>query len=92
MAGNNLDLLAQVRAQWRWRGADRPPFADIPAQGQISVWDFPGPPELVRDVRRLAQVARSYPQPLPGAEPLVACIAFNAHDLDCSVGGATVIA
>jgi len=158
MASNDHDPLAQARAQWRWRGSDRPPFADIPAPGQISVWDFPRPPELVRvereivvrwgelevartcaawavretshpptfylplaDVQRsllraagggsfcewkgparywdlvdgagrLAQVAWSYPKPLAGAEPLADCIAFYAHDLDCSVGGARVMA
>ena len=152
----DADHIAQARAQWRWRGAERPPFAQVPAQGQTSVWDFPRPPELVRekreivirwgdtaiartrdawavretahpptfylpladvertllrpagggsfcewkgparywdlvqDGRRLAQVAWNYPQPLAGAEPLAQCIAFYAHDLDCSVGGAQV--
>ena len=50
---NNLDLLAEARAQWRWRGEDRPPFADTPGQGQVSVWDFPRPPELVPDGREI---------------------------------------
>ncbi len=155
---DDLDPLSRARAQWRWRGKERPPFADIPLPGKISVWDFPRPPELVRDareivvrwgelevartcaawavretahpptfylpladvqraflrpagggsfcewkgparywdlvdgVRRLAQVAWSYPQPLAGAEALAECIAFYAHGLDCSVGGARVIA
>ena len=158
MTINDLDPLARARAQWRWRGTDRPPFADIPAQGQISVWEFPRPPDLVRDAReivvrwgelevartraawavretahpptfylpladvqrsllrpagdgsfcewkgparywdlvdgfrRLARVAWSYPQPLAGAEPLAECVAFYAHDLDCTVGGAKVVA
>ena len=156
MTSIDPDRLAAARAQWRWRGQDRPPFADLPAPGQVSVWDFPRPPELVREpreivvrwgglevarthaawavretahpptfylpladvqpgllqpagggsfcewkgparywdlvdgTRRLAQVAWSYPHPLPGAEPLADCVAFYAHDLDCSVGGATV--
>ena len=47
------DSLELARAQWRWRGKDRPPFADVPKQGQISVWDFPRPPELVRDEREI---------------------------------------
>lgn len=146
--------IAQARAQWQWRGEQRPPFAEIPQKGQVSVWDFPRPPEIVceaREVvvrwgktlvaqthaalavretahpptfylpladvdrallrpagggsfcewkgpavywdlvdgtRRLARVAWSYPRPLPGAESLAQCIAFYAHDLDCSVGGA----
>lgn len=152
------DRLAAARAQWHWRGQGRPPFAEVPAPGQVSVWDFPRPPELVREAReiavrwrglevartrgawavretahpptyylpladvnpqllqpagggsfcewkgparywhlvdgahRLAQVAWSYPQPLPGAEPLADCIAFYAHHLDCTVGGAAVTA
>ena len=154
----DADRIAKARAQWRWRGGDRPPFADAPAPGQVSVWDFPRPPELVRDTReivvhwggtlvartrgawavretahpptfylpladveraflrpagggsfcewkgpahywdlvdgarRLAQVAWTYPQPLAGAEALAQCIAFYAHELDCSVGGAKVCA
>ena len=45
------DRLAMARAQWRWRGTGRPPFADLPGPGQVSVWDFPRPPELVPDPR-----------------------------------------
>jgi len=158
MSMNDLDSLARARSQWRWRGNDRPPFADVPQQGQVSVWDFPRPPELVRDEReilvrwgttlvartrgawtvretshpptfylpladvkasllhpagrgsfcewkgpalywdlmddnrRLPQVAWSYPQPLAGAEPLADCIAFYAHNLDCTVDGGQVVA
>jgi uncharacterized protein (DUF427 family) len=158
MNTNDFDTLARAQAQWRWRGKDRPAFADTPAQGQVSVWDFPRPPELVRDAREivvmwgetlvartrgawavretshpptfylpladvdstllrpagggsfcewkgparywdlhndagsLIQIAWSYPQPFTGAEPLADCIAFYAHHLDCTVGGAPVIA
>ena len=53
MTNPSPDQLAQARAQWRWRGADRPPFADTPAPGQTSVWDFPRPPELVHDAREI---------------------------------------
>ena len=35
-------------------------------------------------------VAWSYPQTMPGAEPLADCGAFYAHELDCIVGGARV--
>lgn len=45
--------LEAARAQWRWRGEDRPPFADAPAPGQFSVWDFPRPPALVREAREI---------------------------------------
>jgi len=154
---DDLDALALARAQWRWRGKSRPPFADVPMHGQISVWDFPRPPALVRDerevvvcwgetlvartrgawtvretshpptfyvpiadvkeallspagrgsfcewkgpalyldlidgARRLPRVAWRYPQPLAGAEPLADCIAFYAHNLDCTVDGAKVV-
>ena len=155
---NDLDRLAQARAQWRWRGQGRPPFALPPKPGQVSVWDFPRPPELVRDMREivvcwgeleiartrgawavretahpptfylpladvqrallkpaaggsfcewkgparywnlvdearcLPQVAWTYPQPLAGAEALADCVAFYAHELDCTVGGEKVVA
>lgn len=53
MTTPDADSLAAARAQWRWRGADRPPFADTPGPGQASVWDFPRPPELVRETREI---------------------------------------
>jgi uncharacterized protein (DUF427 family) len=156
MAHSASDLLAIARAQWRWRGQDRPPFAESPQPGQVSVWDFPRPPKLVRDAReiivrwgdllvartsgawvvqetahpptfylpledvrtellqpvgggsvcewkgparywnlvdgtrRLDRVGWSYPQPLAGAEALTDCVAFYAHDLECTVGAARV--
>jgi uncharacterized protein (DUF427 family) len=156
MTNTDSDRLAWARAQWRWRGDERPPFADAPLPGQVSVWDFPRPPKLVRDTRaivvrwgdvvlahthgawavqetshpptfylpladvrqdllhaagggsvcewkgparywhlvdgarRLDRVAWSYPQPLAGAEALADCVAFYAHDLECTVGGAQV--
>jgi uncharacterized protein (DUF427 family) len=154
---NEVERLAAARAQWRWRGKDRPRFAHPPLPGQVSVWDFPRPPELVRDEReivvrwgeievvrtrrawavretahpptfylpmadvqlallqpagggsfcewkgpalywhlvdgerRLNQVAWSYPKPLAGAEQLADCVAFYAHQLECTVGGARAI-
>ncbi len=47
------DWLAAARDHWRWRGADRPPFAATPAPGQRSVWDFPRPPAVVDDAREI---------------------------------------
>ena len=38
---------------WQYRGQKRPDFADIPRPGQESVWDYPRPPELVPDRRRV---------------------------------------
>lgn len=45
---------------------------------------------LINGTRRLTMVAWSYPQPLPEADPLADCVAFYAHELDCTVGGARV--
>jgi uncharacterized protein (DUF427 family) len=45
--------LAAARAQWRWTGRDRPPFAVKPGPGQVSVWDFPRPPRLQADAREV---------------------------------------
>jgi len=53
MNTDNFDALTRARAQWRWRGTQRPPFADVPAPGQVSVWDFPRPPVLVREAREI---------------------------------------
>ena len=59
------DWLATARDAWTWRGATRPPFAEVPGPGQISVWDFPRPPRLVQDTREVvvrwgdAEVART---------------------------------
>jgi uncharacterized protein (DUF427 family) len=50
---NTPDKLQAARAQWRWRGADRPPFAQAPLPGQVSVWDFPRPPKIALDTREV---------------------------------------
>ncbi len=38
---------------WEYHGLKRPPFADKPGPGQESVWDYPRPPALVVDERRI---------------------------------------
>jgi hypothetical protein len=38
---------------WKYNGSQRPPFAETPAPGQESVWDYPRPPKLVADSRLL---------------------------------------
>ncbi|MEY3445889.1 MAG: hypothetical protein RIR45_644, partial [Pseudomonadota bacterium] len=53
MQKSEIDLLAMARAQWRWRGKDRPPFAEPTLPEQVSVCDFPRPPELLRDAREI---------------------------------------
>jgi len=50
---NDPEALKLARAQWGWRGKIRPPFAEIPKQDQISVWDFPRPPELIPEKREI---------------------------------------
>jgi uncharacterized protein (DUF427 family) len=36
---------------WNFRGQERPPFAEQPAAGQESVWDYPRPPSIEPDSR-----------------------------------------
>ncbi len=58
-----------------------------------SFCEWKGPAQywsLVHDRHRLPAVAWSYPQPFVGAEALSDGVAFYAHSLDCSVGGAPV--
>ena len=50
---NAPDWLDAARAQWRWRGQERPPFAELPLPGQTSVWDYPRPPRIVADAREV---------------------------------------
>lgn len=38
---------------WRWDGRERPSFAVEPAEGQESVWDYPRPPRIQSDARRI---------------------------------------
>ena len=42
-----------ARAKWRFRGQGRPAFALPCAAGQESVWDYPRPPRLAPDSRRI---------------------------------------
>ena len=45
--------LEGARAKWRYRGKSRPPFAEEPGPGQESVWDYPRPPRIEPDARRV---------------------------------------
>jgi uncharacterized protein (DUF427 family) len=38
---------------WEYTGQKRPPFAEKPAKGQESVWDYPRPPVLAAEKRRV---------------------------------------
>ena len=63
-----------------------------PAPGS-SFCEWKGPARywhLVDGAHTLRAVAWSYPQPLPGSEAVTGHLAFYAHDLHCTVGGAAV--
>ena len=78
---------------WRFTGADRPPFADAPAPGQESVWDYPRPPRLVPDGREvvvrgdelLRDVAWSYPAAAAPYEAIAGCFSVYPGLLECLV-------
>ncbi len=59
------DWIEANRAQWNYRGQQRPPFALAPQPGQESVWDYPRPPRLATDHREVlvrsgsVEIARS---------------------------------
>jgi len=59
------DWIEANRAQWRYRGQERPRFAIAPRPGQESVWDYPRPPRLAPDSREVVlrlgsvEIARS---------------------------------
>lgn len=38
---------------WHYTGQKRPDFAETPAEGQESVWDYPRPPKVVEDTRHV---------------------------------------
>ena len=38
---------------WKFTGQQRPDFAETPALGQESVWDYPRPPDLVASSERI---------------------------------------
>ncbi len=44
---------AGVTEMWSFSGGERPPFAVTPGPGQESVWDYPRPPCIVPDARRV---------------------------------------
>lgn len=44
---------SRARAGWRWNGSERPDFASPTSPGQESVWDYPRPPRIAVDPRRV---------------------------------------
>jgi uncharacterized protein (DUF427 family) len=51
--------IRRARAQWQFTGKARPGFAVEPRQGQESVWDYPRPPRVERDQRRVQVIVDS---------------------------------
>ena len=43
-----------ARMKWKYTGQKRPPMADIPEEGQESVWDYPRPPVIRTDTRTIS--------------------------------------
>lgn len=43
---------------WKYTGHERPAFAEVPGPAQESVWDYPRPPRIERDARRIEVVWR----------------------------------
>lgn len=51
MTDDDEQSLRHARGKWRYRGGERPAFAQSAEAGQESVWDYPRPPRLVSDPR-----------------------------------------
>lgn len=45
--------ILRARRQWQYTGRSRPTFAVAPHEGQESVWDYPRPPRIVPETRRV---------------------------------------
>ena len=43
----------RIQPLWGYRGQKRPDFAIAPVEGEESVWDYPRPPRIVPDRRRV---------------------------------------
>ena len=43
----------KIQPAWEYCGQKRPDFAITPGAGQESVWDYPRPPRIVSDRRRV---------------------------------------
>ncbi len=47
------DWIQKARLQWEFTGQKRPDFAKEPDPGQESVWDYPRPPKVDPDSRKI---------------------------------------
>jgi len=45
------EWIQRARSHWRYRGQERPSFAEVPKESQESVWDYPRPPRIESDSR-----------------------------------------
>ena len=61
MADRIPSWVRAARDQWANTGSRRPSFAVEPGPGQESVWDYPRPPAVVPDPRRVEVVAADGP-------------------------------
>ena len=50
---------------WKWTGNGRPSFAIEPSEGQESVWDYPRPPRIERDGRKVVVKEDNVEETLP---------------------------
>jgi uncharacterized protein (DUF427 family) len=46
-------LFKEMEKMWVYTGGERPDFAKKPGPGQESVWDYPRPPKVIADKRRV---------------------------------------
>lgn len=53
MAQKLPEWIRLARSKWQYRGQERPTFVQEPKEGQESVWDYPRPPCVVPDDRRV---------------------------------------
>ena len=96
--------MALTHGAWAVRETSQPPGFDLPladvkkallhpaGRGSFSEWKSPVHYwDLMDNERRLPQVDCRCPHSWTGAEPLVDCIAFYAHHLDCTLDGVQVI-
>ena len=52
------DATRRARDKWHYRGQVRPEFAEIPTDGQETVWDYPRPPRVEADRREVRVLFR----------------------------------
>ncbi len=52
------DATKRARDKWHYRGQVRPEFAEIPTDGQETVWDYPRPPRVEADRREVRVLFR----------------------------------